>query len=269
VAIDEKVSNKTADPADAAVIDNELPAYRAISPGAIVTLVLGIASVFCFTSLWFLVVVALAMVIGLLSIRKIRRLPDVLTGAVYARVGIALALVFGLSPVTNLVVSDFQMDRDASRFATHFTEVIKSQPVDTSLWFQQSPEYRKTKRPDEIAEEVKQVKSPASPDMYKDKTASVSKIKERLRGPNEAIHFAKIESKAVDGLTIYANALIELDGPGTEEFPKEQFALVELTKGPGSGPYDWVVKEIRFPYKPASAVAVVEKKGDDGHGHGH
>jgi hypothetical protein len=146
--------------------------------------------------------------------------------------------------------------------------VIKSQPVDTSLWYEQNPEYRKTKTTDQIAEEIKQVKTPATPDFYKDKTASVSMIKERLKGPNEAIHFARIESKAVDGLTIYANALIELDGPGTDEFPKEQFALVEMTKNPGAGPNDWIVKDIRFPYKPASAVAVVEKK-DDGHGHGH
>ena len=57
MAIDEKASSQTDDPADAAVIDNELPAYRAISPGAIVTLVLGIASVFCFTDFWFLLVV--------------------------------------------------------------------------------------------------------------------------------------------------------------------------------------------------------------------
>ena len=96
------------------------------------------------------------------------------------------------------------------------------------------------------------------------------KIKERLKGPGEEIHFSKIESKAVDGLTIYANALIELDGPvGPRSLLQEEFALVEMMKGPGGRAerVGWV-KEIRFPYKPASAVAVIEKKGhDDGHGH--
>jgi hypothetical protein len=67
-------------------------------------------------------------------------------------------------------------------------------------------------------------------------------------------------------LTTYANALIELDGPGSTEFPeKEQFALFLLVKG-GDGD-DWVVKEVKFPYTPASVAAIVEKKEDDGHGH--
>ena len=91
MAIDEKASIQATEPADAAVIDNELPAYRAISPGSIVSVVLGIASVFCFTDLWFLLVVAAAIAIGLLSLRKIRRLPEVLTGAAYARTGIGAA----------------------------------------------------------------------------------------------------------------------------------------------------------------------------------
>jgi hypothetical protein len=268
VAIDEKAPTPRTEPADAPVIENELPAYRAISPGAVLTLVLGIASVFCFTDFWFLLVVAAAIVIGVLSIRKIRRLPEVLTGAVYAQAGIGLSLIFGLSAVTHLVVSNFLIDLDASRFARKYTEVIKNESVDMSLWYQQPAEYRKTKKPAEIAEEIKQVKSPAAADFYGDRTRSVSQIKERLKGSGEEIHFSKIESKAVDGLTVYANALLELDGPGSETFPKEQFALIQMMKRPGAGPSDWEVKEIQFPYKPASTVAVVEKHGhDDGHGH--
>jgi len=268
VAIDDKPYHQTADPAEAAVIDNEFPAYRAISAGAILTLVLGIASVFCFADFWFLLVVAAAIAVGLLSIRKIRRLPDVLTGAVYARAGIGLALVFGLSAVTHQVASNYLIDIDAGRFARHYIEVIKSQPVNQSLWYKQPPDFRKTKKPDEIAEEVKNARNPMSPDNYGEQTASVVKIKERLKGPGESIRFARIESKAVDGLTVYANALLELDGPGTADTPKEEFALIEMIKAPGAGPNDWIVKEVRFPYKPASAGAVVEKKGhDDGHGH--
>ncbi len=263
MAIDQTSPASPPDQKEAAAIDNELPAYRAISPGAVLSLVLGISSVFCFTDLWFLLVVGLSIAIGVLSIRKIGRIPDVLTGAAYARAGIAVALAFGLAALTHEVSADFLVKRDASRFARIYTEVLKSQSVNSALWYQQPSDYRKTKKPDEIAEELKRSMSAGSPQMFGERVAPLNQIKERLAGKGEEIHFARIESKVLDGLTIYANALLEFDGPNSEEF-----ALVEMTKPPGGGPNDWMVKDVRYPYKPASAVATVVK-ADDGHGHSH
>ncbi|WP_435006398.1 hypothetical protein P12x_003970 [Tundrisphaera lichenicola] len=268
MATDQSTTTGTKDPAETEVIENELPAYRAISAGSIVSVVLGVGSVFCFTDLWFLIVAAAGVLVGLLSIRKIRRFPEILTGSNYAKVGIGLSLVFALSSVTHEVASKFLIDHDASRFARQFTDVIKDQPVNMVLWYQQPVEYRKTKTPDEIAEEVKQTKNPMTADPYREKIASVTRIKQRLSGQGEQIRFAKIESKAVDGLTVYANALFELDGPGSPDFPeKEQFFLVEMMKNPGAQANDWIVREIRYPYKPASSFVNIVKPVDDGHGH--
>ena len=268
MAIDQTPSTSLPDKPQVSAIENEFPAYRAISPMAVFSLVLGLGSVFCFASPWFLVVVAGSVLTGWMSIRKIQRLPEVLTGANYARVGMGLGLLFGLVSVTYTVLTDFNVNRDASEFARRYVEVIKNKPMSEALWFEQQPAFRITKTPDEIADDLKKSKSKMSPDPYGEKTADIQKMKDRLKGQGESIKFSKIETKVIDGLSIYANALIELDGPGSKDFPeKEQFALVQLFRGPDGGRNDWIVQSVKFPYTPASTVAEVEKKGDDGHGH--
>lgn len=270
MAIDPNPSPPSPAPTAAVAIDNEFPSYRAISPGAVLSLVLGLGSVFCFTSLWFLLVVAASIAIGLLAIRKIRRLPEVLTGANFARVGIAVSLFFGLSAATHALTSDLLVKLDAGKFARQYIEILKAQPTNVALFYEQPADYRKNKKPDEVAEEFKKNKNPATANMYDEKVALIARIKERLKGQGEQVRYGGIESLAVDGLTLYANALIEFDGPGGKENPeKEQFALVELVKVSSAGPNDWMVKEVHFPYTPASKVATVQKGHDDGHGHSH
>jgi hypothetical protein len=269
VAIDQTTSKSTTDSPPTSAIENEFPTYRAISSLSILSLVLGVGSVFCFASPWFLLVVAGSVLTGWLAIRKIRQLPDVLTGTAYARVGIGLGLLFGLTAITYSFVQDFTVGMDASQFAKHYVTVIRDKPMSWALWYQQRPDYRKTKTEEEIADELKKSKSPTMPDPYGEKTADIQKMKNRLKGKDETIRFAKIESLAIQGLDVYANALIEFDGPGSKDFPeKEQFALVQLFKAPDGGKDDWVVQEIKFPYTPASVVATAKAK-DDGHGHGH
>ncbi len=270
MALDQTPTTSAPDSPTVSAIENEFASYRAISSAAVLSMILALASVFCYASLWFLVIAATAVVIGLVSLRNIRRLPEILTGAVFARIGIGLALLFGLTSVTRAVAQEFLVSYDAGRFARLYVDIIKDKPIGEAMWYQQPPAYRQTKSPDEIVEELKKAKGTSSmSDAFKEKSATLSQIKERLKGQGEEIRFARIETKVVDGLTTYANALVELDGPGSKDFPeKEQFALVEMVKGPHAGPYDWVVESIRFPYTPASAVATA-KAADDGHGHGH
>ena len=79
------------------VIENELPAYRALSRMAIASLVFGIGSILTFTSPYFVPLGVLAVVSGMMAQRSIRKLPDVLTGERMANVGVALALLFTLT----------------------------------------------------------------------------------------------------------------------------------------------------------------------------
>jgi len=252
---------------DSPVIENEIPAYRAVSAGAVTSLVLGLASVFCFTSLWFLFLVAASVLFGWNALRTIRRLPEILTGAGLAKAGIGFGLVFGLTSATQLVVEDVMLTYEASEFAKMYVNVLKSEPLPLAVWYLQSPDYRKDKSPEDVVAEMKTQKNPSTPNVFATQTVEIQAIKERLKEPNQEIRFSKIETKLVDGLTHYANALIDLDGPGTKGNPeKEQFALIDMIKTPGGGRKDWRIRTVKYPYIPASAGLQAERK-DDGHGH--
>ena len=253
---------------ESSVIENEIPAYRAVSAGAVTSLVLGLASVFCFTSPWFLFVVAASAFFGWNALRTIRRLPDILTGTSLAKAGIGFGLLFGLSSVTQRVVQDVMLDYEAGQFAKMYVDVLKSDQFPLAVWYMQPADYRKDKTPEALVAELMKQKSPGSPNVFASETAGIRAIKDRLKGPNEEIHFSKIETKLTDGLTQYANALLALDGPGSLDHPeKEEFVLLGLIKTPGSGRMDWRIRDIKYPYKPASVELQAEHKKDDGHGH--
>jgi hypothetical protein len=267
VAIDQTPTPLTSPPDSAAIpaIENEFPTYRAISSLAVFSLVFGLGSVFCYASLWFLLLSAGSVILGIMSIRKIRQLPEVLTGAGIAGFGIGVGLLFGLTALSHMVAQDFSINMDAGEFAKRYVDIIKEKPVSLALWYQQSPEYRKQNNPDQLVEELKKRPTQMSGDSYQSNAAPIVAIKERLDGGKGGeMSYSQIESKAIDGLTTYANALIKLDLKGTKEHPeKEAYALFRMVKGAD----DWIVKEVNFPYTPRSAVATVEKKDDDGHGH--
>ncbi len=94
-------------------IDSELSReedvqYRALHTGALISLVLGIVSVFVVITAatsfeWCLVaapIPALGMFIGLRSLAKIRRHPDQFTGSGLAKLGVALSLAFLIGGVS-------------------------------------------------------------------------------------------------------------------------------------------------------------------------
>ncbi len=268
MAIDTKPTLGSTSDLDKPVIENEIPAYRAISARAVASLILGLGSVFCFTSLWFLLLVAGSVLFGWAAIRAIQRLPEIITGTGLARTGMGLGLVFGVSATTQIIAQDLLLTYEASQFAKMYVGVLKNESIALAAWYRQAPDVRKERTPEMLIEELRKApKNPSSGDLYATETAEISAIKQRLKAPNQEIHFSKIETKLVDGLTQYANALIDLDGPATAEYPdKEQFALLDMMKTPGSGPNDWRIRSIRYPYKPASSGLQTEKK-DDGHGH--
>ena len=269
MAIETKSALDLTSSLDRPVIENEIPAYRAISARAVSSLVLGLCSVFCFTSLWFLLVVAASVVFGWVALRAIRRLPDILTGSSLAKAGIGLGLVFGISATAQVFVQDIMLSYEASEFAKMYVDVLKTHPIADAIWYLQPPDYRKDRTPDQLVEELKKAKSPSTGDTYGTLTAEIRAIKDRIKEPNQEIHYSRLETKLADGLTSYANALVDLDGPATKDFPDtEQFALIEMVKGPNAGRNDWKVRSIKFPYKPASMALMTEKK-DDGHGHSH
>ena len=78
------------------VIENELPAYRAISRLAVFSLIFGFLALFSFAHWFFYLFAVLAIVAGIAANVTIKRYPDMLTGRGLASAGIAMGLIFGL-----------------------------------------------------------------------------------------------------------------------------------------------------------------------------
>ncbi len=74
-----------------------VPEYRAICSSAVSSLALGVLSVLALLNWWMLTLPAVAIVLGVFALRQIRTRGDELTGAPLARIGLTLAVVFGIS----------------------------------------------------------------------------------------------------------------------------------------------------------------------------
>lgn len=258
-------------------IENEVPAYRAIDPLAVLALVLGVASALCFADLYFLVAAAGAVVVGIVAERKIRRLADVLTGLGLARAGIALGVIFGLSAVTYSYVSDWVLRREAASFARRYVHDIfpepgapgaaEGSPIATAVWYQMPPANRRGLSPNGALEMLRR----SAPDIYESQTRGVRTIQDRLHDDpaHRRVTFAGLERVFYDGVKPKAYALLRVAGPPTERHKDaEQFALLAL-EGERRGPrIHWFVETVVFPYQPNTYVPRSEPV-DDGHGHGH
>jgi hypothetical protein len=268
VATEPNVSAIPPDSTQVPAIENELPAYRAISAQAISSLLFGVLSILSLASPMFLACAAIAVLLGILADRRIQRLPDVLTGRRFAHAGIVLGLVFGLGSFTAARVQDYLRSSSATRFAKRYVEILKNEPMENGLWYRRPPDGRKGKTPAQLLGELKAAAK--DPQMVKMETGVFEQIKDRLAGaPGEDIHFERIETHGYEGLDEYAAILLELHGPGSKHYPdKQQYALLVVKARPAKGKYDWWVSELRFPYQP-STYKPAPKQVDDGHGHGH
>ena len=79
-----------------------LPAYRSLSAAAMATFILGILSSLALLDWTMGLVPAIALVLGVYAVRKVRRHESELTGLGLARAGLALAIVFWAVGATRL-----------------------------------------------------------------------------------------------------------------------------------------------------------------------
>jgi len=267
VAIDPNVTRTDPESRVASPIENEIPAYRAISPLAITSLILGALAILSFAHWFFLSFAALAVVLGFLADRKIGRFSDVLTGRGFAQAGIGLGLIFGLASVTTAAVQGYLRSSAATRFATAYAQVLQDKSMEDALWYQASPEDRKKKTPGQIAKEMRE--GMPDPSAFEMQTGPLRQLKSRLEKDKDTkLRFSKLESHGVDGLTAYAAARLELTEPDAKHAHGDEFALVLLKSDNTKGRFEWRVEEFQYPYKPASYVPA-SKPVDDGHGHAH
>lgn len=270
MATDQSTRGIVAEPPGTSAIENELPTYRAISTRAIVSLICGVLSLFSVASPYFFLLAVLAVVLGVTADRKIQRHPDMLTGRGLAKAGAAMGFIFGLGIFTITTVQGMLRTRDAEHFAREYAQVLKTKGMGELLWLELPPAQRKTATPEEVLKKFHETKRQEAA-MLEMKLGGLRSLKNRLNSSDgQEIHFVKIENEGSEGMTLWAQALYEVHGPQTKEYPEPQYALITF-KGiqeEGKRGYGWFEESVTFPYKLGTAAAPT-KPVDDGHGHAH
>jgi hypothetical protein len=227
-------------------IDNELPAYRALSPLAVLSVVLGIASILVFTSLNFAVLAGIAIVAGLLAQRQIRRQPEIWTGTSMAKLGIGVALVFTLAAFTIANVQSWIYATEATKFAKLYVKAMETGTRDDLVYYQAAPEMRVGKSAKQVADEMAAGGRDARE--FEMHNPGMTALGKRLAvNPRPAVEFQGIESQNVQGMTVHAGALVKLvGGPGEKE---SEYALLHIQGNLQSPGFGWTVSEVQYPHQ--------------------
>ena len=276
MATEQKTSTLSIDPeVPDSVIENELPAYRAISIRAVFSVVCGAVAIFTFAHPFFYLAAILAVVLGIAAHRAIRQHPDMLTGQRLANAGIALGLIFGLGCGTFTTVQSYIRTRMSEKFAHQYEGILQSNSLAELLWYNQHPDGRKDQTGEQIVKSIETAK-PKDKMIIDTKYGSLLALNKRLKASkDEHVEFVALESVGEDDsrgteLPVFALAVYEVSGPGNKDFPeKRQYALAILKGKLKNKQYEWWVDEVRFPYTPKSFVPAAKGPPDDGHGHAH
>lgn len=276
--------------------ENEISTYRALSPMAISSAILGLLAGLSFVSPLWRVAAVLAVIAGFVADYRIRKLPELLTGRNFAHAGIAMGLMFGISSVAYNYWSSYVLERDSRAFAKAFTETLneskKTFPPDTAdtMWFMLHPEMRAGVTPEEARQQIAKIT---------EGSAKVQQIEvavkqmARFAGTKNPIEVVAIEDAFFQDRDAYATVLLKV-GDGTNHFhdhPKQEMpksnskrasmvdeeiigegaenALLVLRGVNVGKDFLYFVDQIRYPYMPKSYKAVPQKPKDDGHGHDH
>ncbi len=156
MAVDPQTVSGTETPVTISPIENEIPTYRAISPMAIFSFMMGLLSLVTFASSYFLIAGVVAILAGVIAQRRIRRMPDALTGRGLAQAGIAMALVFCLSAVTFTYVKALKVQTDAARFAQTYVNVLSQKNLPDAYWYKLLPSQRMGKSPKKALDDFRE-----------------------------------------------------------------------------------------------------------------
>lgn len=252
--------------ADASIIENEIPTYRAVSPLAVASALLGLGSLAAFIDPWFLVLAVLAVISGALADRKIQLYSDVLTGRKLAQAGLAMGLIFGLAVVTNTLVADFLLKRRLEQFSVQYLSTLQEKPLADAIWYRMPASSRRGLSSREV---LARIQGAGDRSVLETQVGPTTRLKKRLDSGGK-IRYDMIEQRGFDRLRPFGLVRLIVDG-GKDEGPGEDsddYALLELKGETHGSEVLWQVAELYYPYRPLTHVSR-PKPVDDGHGHEH
>lgn len=256
-------------------IENELPSYRAISPMAVGSLIFGLLSALAYADLKFTIAAVIAIGLGAIALLRIRKQPDVLTGAALAQVGLALGLIFGLSAATITYTQIFLLKQRAEAFVRQeVVPVLNERDLDGALWFRLNPDERRGLSGAQVRAKFA---DPGNPDpmafeMSAGPVVTVAKLLEEH--PEAQVAFGAIEQTEFTGITPTVLARLEIQQYEPESVQNdlervERTSIGILLKSQGGAQNEsWWVDDYVYPYKPESYEPKVPSIEEE-HGHGH
>ncbi len=250
------------------VIENEISSYRAVSRLAVLSLACGLLSILSFANFGFLIPAVLAVVVGVIALRRIARQPLTLTGTAIAQAGIVLGLMCGLSSVTIDQVSNALLKRRATAFVQgEIIPVINDAKLDDALWFKTPPDERRGMTPEQVRQKLQA--SNSDPFVFEMVAGQIAKLTGRvIKEKGTAVRFLRIESSGYDGTTPVVLAVLAVDHPEGDSHKHaegDDLAAVVIRSKEGSN-QAWWVSDYLYPYKPNSYVEKIEAPD---HGHDH
>jgi len=249
----------SASPNAESVIENEIPTYRAISSWAVASIVLGVISGVAFANLYFLVAAIGAVVSGAIAQRMIRAYPDLLTGRGLANLGIALGLICGLGATTYKAVQWTLIGKEATAFAEVYGQVLREGSFADAFWYQQPPPVRRDRDPQEMYNQFREETADQDMAMVQPELITFQQLQERVQASDEThVHVDAIERRGFDGTIPFAEVRLHIEGPGSEQFPAEQSALLRLRGITGEHGREWYVERVTYPYESGAQARVIE-----------
>lgn len=206
------MANSTADSSFSTYgLENELSGYKAINGAAIFSAIMGVVSLLMFVDTNFFFVPLLAIVFGILALRRIKRFPDVYTGLKMAQAGIGLAVIFSLVAFSIGFAYQFTLNSDAKSYANSLAEVIKTRRPEELLFLKVPESQRGDLTPDKLVAQRLEGGVEGKMSVETDLKPLKQIVADR-EAPGATVAFDQIELAGYDKLTPFAFLRYSISG---------------------------------------------------------
>lgn len=275
------MANSTADSSFGSFgLENELSGYKTISGGAIFSVVLGVFSILMFVDMNFFFIPLIGLFIGVRSLKRIQRYPDVYSGLKLAQAGVGLCVISSLVSVATAYAFQFTLDRDAGSFAQSLEEVMNSGRPEDMLFLKIMPSQRGDLTPDKVMAD-RMASGMEGKMTLETELRPFREMADARKNKISDVKMEDIEASGYDKLTPYAfiryafetKAEAHEHKAGEEEHdhgPLDsggvKYAMLQLKAEKVEGRTKWYIGDFVFPYK-ANTAKLKEAGAHDGHGH--
>lgn len=173
----------------------ESDSYRPVSSLAVLSLILGAASVLAFVAVsarW--VIPPTAVVLGIAALRQIKKAPQEWVGRGVALLGIGLAGACFVGSLSYEWVNEARFKRQSLQFAQRFLDKLRAGDVEAAYWLTIPPHYRK-----DMHDTPKEMLSPEWQQQYGMFYIQYKELADQLKAGQASVEFDEIEGLWSEG----------------------------------------------------------------------